>query len=270
MLMRGFRARNTRAPHLARVVSLGRPTARHTGVVLLIAHSRRGLRAARGRQPPPASLRILLTCLPSLSLSPQADPPPSFPHMRPSRRLLTLAVAAAVASSTHAQWVVETNSLRIVEPASAAGRHDAAIGDVSWERRGGGLERHTEQGLCGRWRARGRAQTQAKPPFFRKTGGGAREATPTNPPSHPPPSHTQFGVPLYGATLSGEVQYVGGDAEGCTPFSERVRPGTPGFPVVLLVDRGDCYFIEKAYNAEKAGAQVRGSGRRREWMETGG
>ena len=54
---------------------------------------------------------------------------------------------------------------------------------------------------------------------------------------------------------------MGGDAEGCTPFSERVRPGTPGFPVVLLVDRGDCYFIEKAYNAEKAGAQVRGRGR---------
>ena len=53
---------------------------------------------------------------------------------------------------------------------------------------------------------------------------------------------------------------MGGDAQGCKPFSERVRPKTPGLPVVLLVDRGDCYFIEKAYNAEKAGAQVGGGG----------
>lgn len=93
------------------------------------------------------------------------------------------------------------------------------------------------------------------PVFFKPRARKNAHQTLTLPPHTPPP--LQFGVPLYGATLSGEVQYVGGDAEGCTPFSERVRPSTPGFPVVLLVDRGDCYFIEKAYNAEKAGAQVR-------------
>lgn len=52
--------------------------------------------------------------------------------MRPSHRLLACAaLLAAAAAGAAGQWVVETNSLRIVEPASAAGRHDAAIGDVS-------------------------------------------------------------------------------------------------------------------------------------------
>lgn len=44
---------------------------------------------------------------------------------------LTLLAASAALPAADAQWVVETNSLRILEPSSVAGRHDAAIGDVS-------------------------------------------------------------------------------------------------------------------------------------------
>lgn len=42
--------------------------------------------------------------------------------------LAALGTLACVASAS--QWVVETNSFRIKEPASAAGEFDAAIGDV--------------------------------------------------------------------------------------------------------------------------------------------
>jgi hypothetical protein len=61
-------------------------------------------------------------------------------------------------------------------------------------------------------------------------------------------------VPLYGATLVGEVQVIDGEDKGCKPFPSKLAPGPSGLPVVALVDRGDCYFIEKAFNAEKAGA----------------
>lgn len=47
---------------------------------------------------------------------------------RPAVVLCVLVLSCALAS---AQWVVETNSFRIKEPSSAAGEHDAAIGDVS-------------------------------------------------------------------------------------------------------------------------------------------
>lgn len=181
--------------------------------------------------------------------------------------LTALVAVAALAAGAAGQWVVETNSLRIVEPASAAGRHDAAIGDVSrglWSWRvcacvclRDGVVEVFGAGDVGEGRF-ACVEGRRRPVF--KTDAAVHpphHARPLFPRHRAPPSPLhQFGVPLYGATLAGEVQYVGGDAEGCTPFSERVRPRTPGFPVVLLVDRGDCYFIEKAYNAEKAGAQV--------------
>ena len=47
---------------------------------------------------------------------------------RPVCTLCLLVLSCALASG---QWVVETNSFRIKEPASSAGEHDAAIGDVS-------------------------------------------------------------------------------------------------------------------------------------------
>ncbi len=51
-----------------------------------------------------------------------------FSASRPAVVLCILLLSCALAS---AQWVVETNSFRIKEPSSAAGEHDAAIGDVS-------------------------------------------------------------------------------------------------------------------------------------------
>jgi hypothetical protein len=47
---------------------------------------------------------------------------------RPAAALALLLLASCALAN--AQWVVETNSFRIREPASAAGEHDAAIGDV--------------------------------------------------------------------------------------------------------------------------------------------
>ncbi|CAL5228469.1 g11610 [Coccomyxa viridis] len=97
--------------------------------------------------------------------------------------------SCAIAS---AQWVVETNSFRIREPANVEGEYDSAIGD--------------------------------------------------------------FGVPLYGGALTGEIVYMENNKLGCNVFSKPLVPVT--LPVFLLVDRGDCYFVEKAYNAEKAGAKA--------------
>eukprot|EP00884_Botryococcus_braunii_P018971 jgi/Botrbrau1/5758/Bobra.0134s0028.3 len=91
------------------------------------------------------------------------------------------------------QWVVETNSVRVKEPAKIAGEFDAAIGD--------------------------------------------------------------FGVPLYGASMEGELVYPAGNPKGCSPFPKKFT-SKKGLPVILIVDRGDCYFIEKAYNAEQAGAKA--------------
>jgi len=48
-----------------------------------------------------------------------------------SRSAVALCVVLLSCTMGSAQWVVETNSFRIKEPSSAAGEHDAAIGDVS-------------------------------------------------------------------------------------------------------------------------------------------
>ncbi|THU72858.1 hypothetical protein C4D60_Mb04t16650 [Musa balbisiana] len=63
-----------------------------------------------------------------------------------------------------------------------------------------------------------------------------------------------FGVPHYGGTLLGVVMYPDKNTTACdafdgTPFKFRSRR-----PVILLVDRGDCYFALKAWNAQQAGA----------------
>ncbi|KAL2330570.1 hypothetical protein Fmac_018151 [Flemingia macrophylla] len=66
-----------------------------------------------------------------------------------------------------------------------------------------------------------------------------------------------FGVPKYGGTLIGSVIYPKVNQKGCTNFSDvdvsfQSKPG--GFPTFLLVDRGDCYFTLKAWNAQNGGA----------------
>ncbi|TKY65666.1 Vacuolar-sorting receptor 1 [Spatholobus suberectus] len=66
-----------------------------------------------------------------------------------------------------------------------------------------------------------------------------------------------FGVPKYGGTLVGSVVYPKVNQKGCANFSDvnvsfQSKPG--GFPTFLLVDRGDCYFTLKAWNAQNGGA----------------
>ncbi|XP_004492565.1 vacuolar-sorting receptor 1-like [Cicer arietinum] len=66
-----------------------------------------------------------------------------------------------------------------------------------------------------------------------------------------------FGVPQYGGTLVGSVVYPNVNQKGCDNFTDvnasfQSKPG--GFPTFLLVDRGDCYFTLKAWNAQNGGA----------------
>ncbi|XP_065854707.1 vacuolar-sorting receptor 1-like [Euphorbia lathyris] len=64
-----------------------------------------------------------------------------------------------------------------------------------------------------------------------------------------------FGVPQYGGTLVGTVVYPKSNYKACQEFDDapfKSKPG--GLPTFLLVDRGDCYFTLKAWNAQKGGA----------------
>ena len=66
-----------------------------------------------------------------------------------------------------------------------------------------------------------------------------------------------FGVPRYGATLVGQVVYDASNALGCELFRDLPRPGArSGHATFALVDRGDCYFVEKAWHAQLAGADA--------------
>ncbi|MBA0755421.1 hypothetical protein Gogos_022190, partial [Gossypium gossypioides] len=65
------------------------------------------------------------------------------------------------------------------------------------------------------------------------------------------------GVPQYGGTLVGTVVYPKANQGACKIFEEfdisfKSKPG--GLPTFLLVNRGDCFFTLKAWNAQKAGA----------------
>ncbi|CAB4284954.1 unnamed protein product [Prunus armeniaca] len=66
-----------------------------------------------------------------------------------------------------------------------------------------------------------------------------------------------FGVPQYGGTLVGTVYYPKANQKACKSFDDfdvsfKSKPG--GLPTFLLVDRGDCFFTLKAWNAQKGGA----------------
>ncbi|KAJ0088032.1 hypothetical protein Patl1_31555 [Pistacia atlantica] len=66
-----------------------------------------------------------------------------------------------------------------------------------------------------------------------------------------------FGVPQYGGTLIGTVVYPKANQKACKGFDEvdlsfKSKPG--GLPTFLLVDRGDCFFTLKAWNAQNGGA----------------
>ncbi|EYU23258.1 hypothetical protein MIMGU_mgv1a0227552mg, partial [Erythranthe guttata] len=60
-----------------------------------------------------------------------------------------------------------------------------------------------------------------------------------------------FGVPDYGGSLVGTLFYPPTGFTGCSPFkSKSPRPS------ILLLDRGDCYFALKVWNAQQAGASA--------------
>jgi hypothetical protein len=50
----------------------------------------------------------------------------------------------------------------------------------------------------------------------------------------------QFGVPLYGASMDGEVVYVAGNPKGCSPFEKKFT-SKKGMPIIVLVDRGGVF-----------------------------
>ncbi|TYI66660.1 hypothetical protein E1A91_D09G240600v1 [Gossypium mustelinum] len=66
-----------------------------------------------------------------------------------------------------------------------------------------------------------------------------------------------FGVPKHGGTLVGMVVYPKANKRGCINFDQfgmsfKSRRGA--LPIVLLLDRGDCFFALKALNAQQVGA----------------
>lgn len=64
-----------------------------------------------------------------------------------------------------------------------------------------------------------------------------------------------FGVPQYGGTLSGSVVYPKVNAKACERFPDSYFRSQGGErPKFALVERGDCYFANKVWNAQLAGA----------------
>ncbi|KAG6476168.1 vacuolar-sorting receptor 6-like [Zingiber officinale] len=63
-----------------------------------------------------------------------------------------------------------------------------------------------------------------------------------------------FGVPNYGGSLTGVVVYPEKGHTACAAFDGVRFRSKSKRPVILLVDRGRCYFALKAYNGQQAGA----------------
>lgn len=68
-------------------------------------------------------------------------------------------------------------------------------------------------------------------------------------------SIANFGVPEYGGSLVGSVVYPEKGANGCSAFQgDKPYKSSTSRPTILLLDRGECYFALKAWNAQQAGA----------------
>ncbi|XWS63001.1 hypothetical protein CRYUN_Cryun06bG0059000 [Craigia yunnanensis] len=68
-----------------------------------------------------------------------------------------------------------------------------------------------------------------------------------------------FGIPQYGGSMAGAVVYPKENQKACKAFDEfgisfKSKPGA--LPTFILVDRGDCFFALKVWNAQKAGASA--------------
>ncbi|KAJ3679267.1 hypothetical protein LUZ60_017278 [Juncus effusus] len=62
-----------------------------------------------------------------------------------------------------------------------------------------------------------------------------------------------YGVPNYGGTLIGVVIYPDKNSNGCEKFDTTFKTKSRR-PVILLLDRGECYFALKSWNAQNSGA----------------
>ena len=131
--------------------------------------------------------------------------------------LLLFAVLPAPRVAEAASFVVEKANLQIIEPDSIKGSFDSAIGDF------------------------GGASSAVRRP---------RDARP--PRQDPPPSRllqrvinrpSLPAVPNYGAKIIGEVTYDASNALGCGAFSNVSRATGVGHSTVVLVDRGECFFV---------------------------
>lgn len=68
-----------------------------------------------------------------------------------------------------------------------------------------------------------------------------------------------FGIPQYGGSMAGTVVYPKENRKGCVSFDKsgisfKSKPGA--LPTFVLVDRGDCFFALKVWNAQNAGASA--------------
>eukprot|EP00270_Netrium_digitus_P020198 TRINITY_DN8230_c0_g1_i1.p1 TRINITY_DN8230_c0_g1~~TRINITY_DN8230_c0_g1_i1.p1 ORF type:complete len:646 (+),score=135.92 TRINITY_DN8230_c0_g1_i1:41-1939(+) len=68
-----------------------------------------------------------------------------------------------------------------------------------------------------------------------------------------------FGIPEYGGSMVGTIVYPSVDSDACFPFTSgdhNFKPSPGALPTVVLVDRGNCYFTLKVYDAQVAGASA--------------
>ncbi|GAB4829476.1 Vacuolar-sorting receptor 6 [Ancistrocladus abbreviatus] len=64
-----------------------------------------------------------------------------------------------------------------------------------------------------------------------------------------------FGVPQYGGSMIGSVVYPSKGTNACNPFEgDKPFKSKSSRPSIVLVDRGDCFFALKVWNAQQAGA----------------
>ncbi|KAF9621210.1 hypothetical protein IFM89_016704 [Coptis chinensis] len=68
-----------------------------------------------------------------------------------------------------------------------------------------------------------------------------------------------FGIPQYGGSMAGTVLFPKENQKGCKNFEDfgvSFKTKSGGLPNFVLVDRGDCFFALKVWNAQNAGASA--------------